>query len=128
MMAIQISMWYRLLAVIPSGLLIIPAKTGFWVGHRMARKFYSIPIRIVRSIADVSLLFQLKAVFQKHCLFLWVFNAGYSPDSKFLAYTPVEPLWQKQTWKRYRGGQMGKIWILDLQSLNYTEIPRQKRQ
>ncbi|MFB3789293.1 MAG: PDZ domain-containing protein [bacterium] len=47
-----------------------------------------------------------------------------SPDGRLLAYNPVRHL--IGYWKRYRGGQMGRIWILDLQSLDYTEIPQEK--
>ena len=41
--------------------------------------------------------------------------------ASLLAYTPLlDPFW---TWKRYRGGQTVPIWILDLATLEHTEIP-----
>jgi len=48
----------------------------------------------------------------------------FSPDGKRLAYVPTVQ-WQK-AWKRYRGGQTKKIWIVDLaDSAIEAEIPRE---
>jgi tricorn protease len=45
----------------------------------------------------------------------------YSPDGKRIAYTRIpEPFW---SWKRYRGGQTIPIWILDLETYGYVEVP-----
>jgi tricorn protease len=50
-------------------------------------------------------------------------EASYSPDGTHLAYVPLFQ-WQ-EAWKRYRGGQMRKIWIADLSNSSVVEIPRQ---
>jgi len=50
-------------------------------------------------------------------------EASYSPDGTRLAYIPLFQ-WQ-QAWKRYRGGQTLKIWIVDLSNSSVIEIPRQ---
>jgi tricorn protease len=48
-------------------------------------------------------------------------RGSYSPDGKTLAYTRYyEAFW---TWKRYRGGMTMPIWLLDLSSYEYVEIP-----
>jgi tricorn protease len=48
-------------------------------------------------------------------------RGSYSPDGKILAYTRYyEAFW---TWKRYRGGMTMPIWLLDLSSYEYVEIP-----
>ena len=47
-----------------------------------------------------------------------------SPDSKLVAYTRIpEPFW---SWKRYRGGQAVPIWVLDLETYDYAEIPNEE--
>ena len=52
------------------------------------------------------------------------FRGAYSPDGKKLAYTRFsEMFW---TWKRYRGGTTPAIWVLDLESLDYEEIPHER--
>ena len=51
------------------------------------------------------------------------FRGAYSPDGKKLAYTRYpEAFW---TWKRYRGGMTLPIWVLDLESFDYVEIPHE---
>jgi len=40
------------------------------------------------------------------------FKASYSPDGKYLAYTPNYEVFNQ--WKHYRGGTQGRIWIIDL--------------
>lgn len=48
-------------------------------------------------------------------------RGAYSPDGAHFAYTRIpEPFW---SWKRYRGGQTVPIWILDLATYEYLEIP-----
>jgi tricorn protease len=49
-------------------------------------------------------------------------KAAFSPDGKFLAYTPLQEAFQQ--WKDYRGGRASRIWILNLNDLAYTEIPK----
>lgn len=50
-------------------------------------------------------------------------RGAFSPDGKRIAYTAYsEAFW---TWKRYRGGQTVPIWVLDLETLDYVEIPHQ---
>ena len=50
-------------------------------------------------------------------------EASYSPDGNSLAYQPVLQ-WQ-DAWKRYRGGQTTKIWIVDLKTLDLVQVPRE---
>ena len=45
----------------------------------------------------------------------------YSPDGTRIAYTALPEAFG--TWKRYRGGRVGKIWILDLATQEIEEIP-----
>ncbi|MBN1933195.1 MAG: PD40 domain-containing protein [Anaerolineae bacterium] len=48
-------------------------------------------------------------------------RGAYSPDGKQMAYTRIpEPFW---SWKRYRGGETTSIWVLDLATYDYVEIP-----
>ena len=50
------------------------------------------------------------------------FRAAYSPDGKYLAYTPLnEPFRQ---WKNYRGGLASRIWIMKLADLSVEVIPQ----
>ncbi|MEM9390224.1 MAG: PDZ domain-containing protein [Bacteroidota bacterium] len=49
-------------------------------------------------------------------------RAAYSPDGKFIAYTPGrEVFWQ---WKGYRGGTMSRIWIFSMADNSVVEIPK----
>lgn len=49
-------------------------------------------------------------------------RAAYSPDGKFIAYTPGrEVFWQ---WKGYRGGTMSRIWIFSTTDNSVVEIPK----
>ena len=50
------------------------------------------------------------------------FKGTYSPDGKFLAYVPNYERFNQ--WKNYRGGTQGRIWILDLETYEVTEIPK----
>jgi tricorn protease len=52
------------------------------------------------------------------------FQAAYSPDGTHLAYVP-HGAWQKDTWKRYRGGQTTPVWIADLQDSSIERLPRE---
>lgn len=50
-------------------------------------------------------------------------RGAYSPDGGQIAYTRIpEPFW---SWKRYRGGRTVPIWVLDLATCEYAEIPHQ---
>src|SRR5262249_2774771 len=42
------------------------------------------------------------------------FEACYSPDGKYIAYSPIRDMTGQ--WKNYRGGTHGRIWIYDVQS------------
>lgn len=49
-------------------------------------------------------------------------RASYSPDGKYLAYTPLyEAFWQ---WKNYRGGMITRIWIYNFETQEVVEIPQ----
>jgi tricorn protease len=52
----------------------------------------------------------------------WAFEAAYSPDSRFIAYTPNRDVTQQ--WKHYRGGTNGRIWVFNVQSHDVTEVPQ----
>ncbi|WP_430409621.1 S41 family peptidase [Kordia sp.] len=49
-------------------------------------------------------------------------NASYSPDAKYIAYTPFGAAHTQ--WKNYRGGRQGKIWIYDVKTKDVDEIPK----
>ncbi|MFN2155239.1 MAG: PDZ domain-containing protein [Anaerolineae bacterium] len=50
-------------------------------------------------------------------------RGSFGPDGSRIAYTTCpEAFW---SWKRYRGGRTVRIWILDLASYEYVEIPHQ---
>ncbi len=46
---------------------------------------------------------------------------AFSPDGKFIAYTPLRNAFS--TWKKYRGGRTTPIWIFNLSNYTYEEIP-----
>lgn len=50
----------------------------------------------------------------------WGFEASYSPDGKYIAYTPVRDVTAQ--WKHYRGGTHGRIWIYDVKTHDVVEI------
>ena len=47
--------------------------------------------------------------------------ASYSPDGKYIAYTPVNNAFA--SWKRYRGGRTTPVWIIDVNDWTHVEIP-----
>lgn len=50
------------------------------------------------------------------------FHASYSPDNKFLAYTPIsDPFLQ---WKNYRGGTIANIWLFSFSDKSIVKIPQ----
>ena len=49
-------------------------------------------------------------------------RAAYSPDGKFLAYTPLSEAFRQ--WKHYRGGRTSRIWILTLDGLSVEQVPQ----
>lgn len=51
-----------------------------------------------------------------------VYNAAYSPDGRYIAYTPNGEVFNQ--WKNYRGGTQGRIWIYDVQSHEVIEVPK----
>ncbi len=50
------------------------------------------------------------------------FKGTYSPDGKYLAYVPNYEVFNQ--WKHYRGGTLGRIWIMDLSTNEVVEIPK----
>ena len=54
----------------------------------------------------------------------WGFEAAYSPDSEFIAYTPVRDATAQ--WKNYRGGTHSRIWIYNVKTHDVVEIPQPK--
>lgn len=51
------------------------------------------------------------------------YAGAYSPDGSKLAYTPLQPAFER--WKRYRGGQTNYIWIASLADAKIERIPRE---
>jgi tricorn protease len=54
----------------------------------------------------------------------WGFEASYSPDGEYIAYTPVRDATAQ--WKNYRGGTHSRIWIYRVKDHEVTEIPQPK--
>ncbi|MFM7150416.1 MAG: peptidase S41, partial [Gemmataceae bacterium] len=54
----------------------------------------------------------------------WGFEASYSPDGEFIAYTPVRDATAQ--WKNYRGGTHSRIWIYNVKTHDVTEILQPK--
>jgi tricorn protease len=50
-------------------------------------------------------------------------KGSYSPDGKRLAHTHITNA--TATWKHYRGGQTGPIWLTDMQTLATEEVPHE---
>ena len=50
------------------------------------------------------------------------YKSAISPDGNYLAYTPLSEAFHQ--WKNYRGGRTSRIWIMDLDDLSVTEIPK----
>ncbi len=48
--------------------------------------------------------------------------AAYSPDGKYIAYTPLSDRFNQ--WKHYRGGTTSRIWIFNVNDNSVTEIPK----
>jgi tricorn protease len=49
-------------------------------------------------------------------------SASYSPDGKFMAYTPLGP--QYYQWKNYRGGTISNIWLYSFGDHSVVKIPQ----
>ncbi|HEY1186018.1 MAG TPA: hypothetical protein VGE74_00115, partial [Gemmata sp.] len=54
----------------------------------------------------------------------WGFEAAYSPDGDYIAYTPVRDATPQ--WKNYRGGTHSRVWIYDVKTHDVVEIPQPK--
>lgn len=50
-------------------------------------------------------------------------KGSYSPDGTRLAYTPITDA--TATWKRYRGGRTGPIWLVDTKTLEVEAVPHE---
>lgn len=51
-------------------------------------------------------------------------HATYSPDSKYMAYTPIRERFQQ--WKNYRGGTTANIWLFSFKDKSIVKIPQPK--
>jgi tricorn protease len=51
-----------------------------------------------------------------------VFWANYSPDAKYIAYTPYPDMFKQ--WKHYRGGATSRIWLFSTGDKSIVEIPK----
>ncbi len=49
-------------------------------------------------------------------------KAAYSPDGRFIAYTPLGERFLQ--WKNYRGGTVSRIWIYNTRNHNVEQIPQ----
>ena len=54
----------------------------------------------------------------------WGFEATFSPDGKYIAYTPYRDATGQ--WKNYRGGTHSRIWIMDVATKDVVELPQTK--
>lgn len=54
----------------------------------------------------------------------WGFEASYSPDGEYIAYTPVRDATAQ--WKHYRGGTHSRIWVYRVKDHEVVEIPQPK--
>ncbi len=54
----------------------------------------------------------------------WGFEAAYSPDGDYIAYTPVRDATFQ--WKHYRGGTHSRIWIYNVKNHEVVEIVQPK--
>lgn len=52
-------------------------------------------------------------------------RAAFSPDGRYIAYTPIYDHSATWPWRCYRGGSTTRIWIFDLQSFEIEEIPHE---
>ena len=52
----------------------------------------------------------------------WGFEASFSPDGKYIAYTPVRDATAQ--WKHYRGGTHSRIWVMDAKTYDVVEVPQ----
>jgi len=50
------------------------------------------------------------------------FTATYSPDGKWMAYTPIADAFRQ--WKNYRGGSAATIWLFSFADKSIVEIPK----
>jgi tricorn protease len=50
------------------------------------------------------------------------FHASYSPDGKYMAYTPLSDPFRQ--WKHYRGGRIATIWVFSFQDKSIVKIPQ----
>ena len=51
-----------------------------------------------------------------------VWFAAFSPDGKYLAYTPLSTAYDQ--WKHYRGGRISTIWIMSITDNSIVKIPQ----
>ncbi len=51
-------------------------------------------------------------------------HAAYSPDGKYMAYTPIPDRFQQ--WKHYRGGTTSNIWLFSFKDKSIIKIPQPK--
>ena len=49
-------------------------------------------------------------------------KASYSPDGKYMAYTPIFDVFSQ--WKNYRGGTIANIWVFSFEDHSIVKIPQ----
>ena len=50
------------------------------------------------------------------------YHACYSPDGKYMVYTPIGDRFRE--WKNYRGGTQSRLWIFSFDDYSVVEIPK----
>ncbi len=60
--------------------------------------------------------------FPKQLVIPHAYHACYSPDGRYMAYTPVSDVFRQ--WKNYRGGTTSRIWLFSFDDHSVVEIPK----
>jgi tricorn protease len=54
----------------------------------------------------------------------YAYTGSMNADGTKLAYNPFLQ-WEADSWKRYRGGQTQRVWLIDLKTLDLVKVPRE---